>query len=106
MTFERDDYDGNTAARLDYEALEVAQTVLYEQALTRARDEFVCGYLDDEVRDAVADYPADAVMIALYAVYGEDSVMPRSKFAPAFVDFGLMVDDIIEKRVQFILEDE
>jgi hypothetical protein len=84
-----------------HDRMQTAQEMLEEEGYEQAVYEFATLQLDDALRDAVADYPLDAVNIALCAMYPEQVRFPASE-----TDFKAMVQGIIDRRAQRITEDK
>jgi hypothetical protein len=86
-------------ARHDRE--QTAQEMLEEMGMDQAMDEFYSGELNDEIIDAVADYPIDAVNIALAATFPK-----QLAFSACERDFRVMVQGIIIRRAREITENK
>jgi hypothetical protein len=99
MTFERDDY--NTTELGKHLADQDKWDHRREQAEEQARAEFRIGEMDDLIDERISEQAMDARNIALHAMFPDEIV----KFKPSENDFIIMVEHIIDTRVDEILEE-
>jgi hypothetical protein len=104
-----------------HDRMQTAQEMLEEEGYEQAVEEFATHELDDALRDAVADDPADATAIAQFWCSLDDEIKaeiqqliasrkshPGLFFEPRInvQSFGTTIDGIINARARLITEDK